>query len=189
MDFVADVVGRRVVALGIDLVEIDRMRRLVARQPGFVARVFTDREQEYANRAADPAERFAARFAAKEAVLKALGVGLGGANFRDIEVDRLASGAPTLAVTGKGAVLAAELGIASWLITLTHSDLTAGAVVAGLATDSDTLVRWTCIAPPSLLSRQHSTCSPSCFTSCPSTPYWLAPTLASSWPVSRDFVT
>ncbi|MCL4162619.1 UNVERIFIED_CONTAM: hypothetical protein GTU68_017224 [Idotea baltica] len=112
------------------------MRRLVDRHPGFVARVFTDAERDYAEKAKDSAERFAVRFAAKEAVLKVLGVGLGGAKFRDIEVGHLPSGAPTLAVEGKGQALADELGIDSWLITLTHSDTTAGAVVAGLAADS-----------------------------------------------------
>ncbi len=126
------VVGRRVVGIGIDLVEIDRIRQIAGRRPSFVTRTFTDAEQAYAALADDPAERLAARFAAKEAVLKVLGTGLGGADFRDIEITKLESGAPVLAVSGRGGALAADLGIGEWLVTLTHSDLTAGAVVAGL---------------------------------------------------------
>lgn len=130
------IVGRRVIAIGIDLVEIDRMRQLIGRHPSFVTRTFTDQEQAYAALASDPSERFAARFAAKEAVLKALGTGLGGADFRDIETSKATSGAPVLSVAGRGGERAADLGIVAWLVTLTHSDLTAGAVVAGLASDS-----------------------------------------------------
>ena len=80
----------------------------------------------------DPAERFAARFAAKEAVLKALGVGLGGADFHDIEVVKLPTGAPELSITGRAAELAAAAGIKSWLITMSHSDGLTHVFVAGL---------------------------------------------------------
>ena len=64
------------------------MRRVLARTPGFAARVFTDGEQAYCRSGADPTERYAARFAAKEAVLKAMGVGLGACDWREIEVVR-----------------------------------------------------------------------------------------------------
>ncbi len=127
-----DLVGRTVVAIGTDLVDIDRIRRVIERQPGFVDRVYTDGERDYCQRRRDPAERYAARFAAKEAVLKALGTGLGGADFTDIEVVRRDTGEPTLRVVGRAAERATELGIASWLITLSHSDHLAQAFVAGL---------------------------------------------------------
>jgi holo-[acyl-carrier protein] synthase len=125
-------VGRVVVAIGADLVDIDRIRAVIERQPRFVERVYTERERAYCLQRHDPAERFAARFAAKEAVLKALGTGLGGADFVDIEVVRLDSGQPTLRLAGRAAARAAELGIAAWLITLSHADHVAQAVVAGL---------------------------------------------------------
>lgn len=128
-----DIVGRSVVSIGVDVVDIDRMRTIVGRQPRFVERVFTSGERAYSETAADPAERFAARFAAKEAGLKALGVGLGGADFVDLAVDKRESGEPILVVTGRAADRAADLGIDSWLLTLSHSDTVACAVVVGLA--------------------------------------------------------
>lgn len=124
--------GRVVVAIGADLVDIDRMRAVIGRQPGFVERVFTAGERAYCERRSDPAERYAARFAAKEAVLKALGTGLGGADFGDIEVVRLPSGQPQLRVTGRAAAKADELGIEHWLITISHSEHLAQVFVAGL---------------------------------------------------------
>ncbi len=130
---VPPIVGRTVVAIGVDVVDIDRMRRIVGRQPRFVERVFTEEERAYSERAADPAERFAARFAAKEAGLKALGVGLGGADFVDLAVGKLDSGEPVLDVSGRAQERASAVGIDSWLLTLSHSDTVACAVVVGLA--------------------------------------------------------
>ena len=128
-----ELVGRTVVSVGVDVVDIDRMRRIVDRQPRFVDRVFTPAERAYSERAVDSAERFAARFAAKEAGLKALGVGLGGADFVDLAVEKRASGEPVLIVSGRAAERAEALGIGSWLLTLSHSDSVACAVVVGLA--------------------------------------------------------
>jgi holo-[acyl-carrier protein] synthase len=126
------VLGRVVVAIGADLVDIDRLRAVIDRQPSFVDRVYTAAEREYCLRRNDPAERFAARFAAKEAVLKALGTGLGGADFTDIEVVRRDSGEPELRLRGRAARRAEELGIGEWLITISHSDHLAQVFVAGL---------------------------------------------------------
>jgi holo-[acyl-carrier protein] synthase len=94
--------------------------------------VFTPHEVRYARAAVDPGERFAARFAAKEAAMKTLGVGLGAVRFSEIAIVRTDSGAPQLVVEGAASELAAELGITGWLVTLSHSDTTAIAVVAGL---------------------------------------------------------
>jgi holo-[acyl-carrier protein] synthase len=118
-----------VLGAGVDLCEVDRMRRVLARTPGFAARVFTDDEQAYCRARRDPAERFAARFAAKEAVLKAMGVGLGACAFRDIEVVRAESGAPSLALHGAAAELAAARGIARWHMSLSHTSMVAEALV------------------------------------------------------------
>ncbi len=136
----AGLVGRTVVAVGVDLVDIDRIRRVIERQPRFVERVYTPAEQSYCRKRRDPAERFAARFAAKEAVLKALGTGLGGADFADIEVIRRETGQPELSVTGRAQAKAAELGIDGWLITMTHSRHLAQAFVAGVAEPAPSLV-------------------------------------------------
>lgn len=124
--------GQVVVAIGADLVDIDRLREAMARQPGFAERVFSSEEREYCDRRRDPAERYAARFAAKEAVLKAIGTGLGGADFTDIEVIKEPNGKPELVITGRAAARAAELGIRRWLITMSHSDHLAQVFVAGL---------------------------------------------------------
>ncbi len=72
--------------IGIDAVDVDRFRRLLERRPSAAARLFTDDELAHGRRWSDPAPRLAARFAAKEAVMKALGVGLGAFAFRDVEV-------------------------------------------------------------------------------------------------------
>ncbi len=122
-----------VVGIGADLVDIERMRSIINRRPRFVQRVFTTAEREYCSKTRDPSERYAARFAAKEAVLKTLGVGLGGADFGDIEVVRLPSGQPELRITGRAAELAAAKGISRWMITITHSENLAQAFVVGLS--------------------------------------------------------
>ena len=116
------------VGVGIDAVELDRFRRALARTPTLAERLFTADEQAYGDAAADPTPRMAARFAAKEAVMKALGVGLGAFGFHDVEVARADSGAPTIALSGRAASLAAEQGITRMLVSLTHTDRTAHAV-------------------------------------------------------------
>ena len=124
--------GLPVVGIGADVVDIDRIRAVVKRHPKFVDRIFTPNEILYCHKRDDPAERFAVRFAAKESVLKALGVGIGGADFTDIEVIRLPTGQPQLRLTGRAATLADEQGVKRWLITLSHAEQVAQAFVAGL---------------------------------------------------------
>lgn len=127
------VLGRAVVCVGADLVDIDDIRAILARQPRFAERHFTAREREYCLLASDPADRFAARFAVKEAVLKAFGTGLSGAGLREIEVVRRDSGQPALVLAGRAITLADAAGVRSWLITMTHSRHLAHAFVAGLS--------------------------------------------------------
>src|SRR5947199_8009497 len=91
-------------------------------------RLFSDEERAYAFRHHDPAPRLAARFAAKEAVMKALGVGLGAFKFRDVEVVLLPSGAPMLRLHGAAGELAAARGVQRWHLSLTHTALTAQAI-------------------------------------------------------------
>jgi holo-[acyl-carrier protein] synthase len=123
-----------VVGVGTDLVDLDRFRHVLARTPSVVDRLFTPGEQAYARRRRDPTEPFAARFAAKEAVLKALGLGLGSLAFRDIEVVRAESGQPSLVLHGAAADLARDRGVGHWLVTLSHTAHLAQAIAMALTT-------------------------------------------------------
>lgn len=115
--------------IGVDSVDIARFRRILSDTPTLIERVLTDAEREYAMAFNDPAPSLAVRFAAKEAVMKTLGVGLGAFEFHDVEVSRAESGAPGLVITGRAAELAAEKGITEWMISLTHTETTATAMV------------------------------------------------------------
>ena len=117
--------------LGTDVVDLDRFRLALRRTPGMVDRVFTEGERSYADRKRDPAERLAARFAVKEATMKALGVGLGAFRFHDVEVIRAASGEPSLRLSGQAAALAERRHITQWRVSISHSALIALAVVVG----------------------------------------------------------
>jgi holo-[acyl-carrier protein] synthase len=121
-----------VIGVGIDAVDVDRFRRTLARQPRLVDRLFTADERAYALRREDPTERLAARFAAKEAVMKALGVGLGAFAFHDVEVERAASGAPSLVLRGSAGALASDRGVWAWKVSLSHTAHLAEAVVIAL---------------------------------------------------------
>jgi holo-[acyl-carrier protein] synthase len=118
--------------LGTDLVEVERFRLALARRVTLSDRLFTAGEQEYAYGQHDPVKSLAARFGAKEAAMKALGAGLGAFRFREVEVVREESGAPSLALHGAAAALAAERGVTAWQLSLTHTDTTAMAVVLAL---------------------------------------------------------
>lgn len=117
------------IGLGTDVVDIARMRLALQRTPRIAERVFTEGERAYGARFRDPSRQLAARFAAKEATMKALGVGIGAFAFQDVEVVRARSGAPSLALRGKAAVLADRRGVQEWQISMTHTDLIASVVV------------------------------------------------------------
>jgi holo-[acyl-carrier protein] synthase len=111
--------------VGIDLLEIDRLERALQRHPRLAERVFTDSERDYAAARARPARHLAARFAAKEAVVKALGLA-GGFGLGDVEV--LAGEPPTIRLRGRAAEVA---GGRSVKISLTHSrDFAAAVAIA-----------------------------------------------------------
>jgi len=120
------------VGIGMDLVEIDRFRAVLARTPGVRDRLFRPDERAYADAKRDPVERYAVRFAAKEAVMKALGCGLGEIAMFDIEVVRADGGAPSVLLHGKAADVATSQGVTRWLLTLTHTDRTAQAIAVAL---------------------------------------------------------
>jgi holo-[acyl-carrier protein] synthase len=116
-----------VIGLGIDAVDVDRFENVLARSPRMAERLFTDGE-----RALTPVARLAARFAVKEAVMKAMGVGFGAFGWHEVETVRSDSGAPQLVLTGAAATLADGQGITRWMVSLSHTDRTAVAVVAAL---------------------------------------------------------
>ena len=120
------------IGIGTDLVELERFRVALGRTPGLRRRLFTDDERAYAELRNDPTERFAARFAAKEAVLKAMGAGIGECAFREIEVVRAESGEPSVQLHGKAAALAQERGVGAWRLTMTHTASVAQAIAVAL---------------------------------------------------------
>jgi holo-[acyl-carrier protein] synthase len=118
-----------IVGIGVDAIEIARIRGLWQRGGArFLHRVFTDDELTYCLSRHDPAESLAARFAAKEAVMKCLGTGWAdGLGFRQIEVCRAANGDVCLGLGGEAAARAARLGIRRWHLSLTHAETVATA--------------------------------------------------------------
>jgi holo-[acyl-carrier protein] synthase len=113
-----------IVGTGIDIAEVPRIAESIARfGERFLHRVFTEGEIKYCDAKANRAERYAARFAAKEAAMKALGTGWNhGVRWRDIEVRRQPGGRPTLAFYGKAAEFAAKLGATNIALSLTHTE-------------------------------------------------------------------
>lgn len=116
--------------IGIDAVDIDRFRRVLERTPGIRARMFTTSELGSVSSKLDPAPSLAARFAAREAAMKVLGVGLGAFDLHDVSIARRDSGEPLLLVTGRAHDLAVAKGIAHWYVSLSHTAQVAVAVVA-----------------------------------------------------------
>ena len=114
------------IGVGIDAVDVARFSLILHRRSGFEERVFTPLERSTCCGAPG---RLAARFAAKEATMKALGVGLGAFGFHDVWIERQPSGQPTLRVEGRAAALAVAAGVTRWHVSLTHTDVVAEAVV------------------------------------------------------------
>ncbi len=120
-----------IVGIGIDLSEVDRIRAAIGRHGRrFVERIYTPSEIAYVERKANPYERYAARFAAKEAGMKAIGTGWRrGVRWRDFEVANLPSGLPTLRLHGVAAEIAKNLGVANIALSLTHTKEQSMAIV------------------------------------------------------------
>ncbi len=115
-----------IVGVGVDAVDVDRFGAALERRPGIAARLFTDIERRDAAR---DVQRLAARFAAKEATMKALGRGIGTIAWHDVEVVHLKGGAPSLVVTSSAAALAESRGVSRWHVSLTHTATVAVAMV------------------------------------------------------------
>jgi holo-[acyl-carrier protein] synthase len=135
----AEEVGRSgpVVGVGIDAVDLERFGRALRRRETLADRLFTAGELAYARAAANPVPRLSTRFAAKEAVMKALGVGLGAFPFRAVEVVRVGLDAPGLVLSGAAAALARRSGVARWHLSLTHTGEVALALVVAEGRRSD----------------------------------------------------
>ena len=120
-----------IVGLGVDITEVNRIEAALARfGDHFLNRVYTPAEIAYCRRHRNQAERFAGRFAAKEAAMKALGTGWSlGVRWVDIEVVREPSGKPTLKLSGASRAIADRLGVHHIALTITHSGNTALAQV------------------------------------------------------------
>lgn len=118
-----------IVGIGIDIIEIERIAKAVAR-PGFCQRVFTPAEQLYCNgRGTQRAASYAARFAGKEALLKALGTGFSGGTWQDIEILTSNSGQPVAHIKGFFGEVARQRGVGQIHLSLTHAQQYAAAQV------------------------------------------------------------
>jgi len=115
-----------IVGVGIDVVDVGRFIATLDRAPGLRLRLFTPRERDL------PAQSLAARFAAKEAIAKALGAP-GGMSWQDCTVTRVSGGAPVVEIIGTVAARAEELGVRSWHLSLSHDAGIASAVAVAEA--------------------------------------------------------
>lgn len=122
--------GALVTGVGLDVIEAVRIRRLLEHLPRAYERLFSEHERAYSEGFADPFPRYAARFAAKEAVGKALGIGIIGFVWREIEV--LSPGKPRIALYGHVAEVARTLGVTRVELSLSHTGGVAYAVAAAL---------------------------------------------------------
>ncbi len=120
--------------IGIDVVDTPRIEKSIEQfGAGFLDRIFTPRERDYCDRMRRPGPHYAARFAAKEAVAKALGTGFGETlGWTDVEVVRDPLGKPDIILSGAGKKFAEDRGISSILISLSHSEQHAAANAVAL---------------------------------------------------------
>ncbi|MCX7012558.1 MAG: holo-ACP synthase [Candidatus Sumerlaeota bacterium] len=123
-----------ILGIGIDLVEVERVTELLGKYSGrFATRVFTEEERAYCEKMAQPGQHYAARFAAKEAFLKAIGTGFAkGISWKDIGVAKLPSGEPILELRGRALDELRARGGTRALVTLSHTHGHACAAVAVL---------------------------------------------------------
>lgn len=126
-----------IVGIGVDAVDVERFTRVLERTPRTRERLFTTEELAYVDTLADPMPSLAARFAVREAVMKALGVGLGAFEFHDISVFRSESGKPRILQSGRAAELAHRCGVERWQVSMSHTDQLAVAYVIAEGARSD----------------------------------------------------
>jgi len=126
-----------ITGLGVDIVEIDRMAAALQRHPQMRERLFSKAEQAYCEGRNRPEIHYALRFAAKEAVLKALGTGFSGMKFTDVEVVRDAGGRPTPRLGGRAAEVAEEIGVRELHLSLSYTHTTAVASAVAITREPE----------------------------------------------------
>lgn len=128
-------VAQDTVGLGVDVVEVARMEAILKRTPSFPARVFSPEERTYCDSTTNRAAHYATRFAAKEAVLKALGTGFSeGIGYHDVEVRRNAKGRPFVVLSGRAQEIAREMGVREIPLSISYTH-TEGVACALAITD------------------------------------------------------
>jgi holo-[acyl-carrier protein] synthase len=132
-----------ILGLGVDIVEIDRMRAALARHPRMKERCFSAEEREYCDGRNKPEVHYAMRFAAKEAVLKALGTGFSGMRFTDVEVVRDDRGRPQPHLSGLAAESASRAGVSGIMLSLSYTHETAVASAVAIGDEPEAPVRET----------------------------------------------
>ena len=110
----------RIIGVGVDLADIGRVADVLEKYPRFAQRCFTEHEQDYAFRFANPSRRLAARFAGKEAVMKSMGTGWRRIRWTDVEIT--GGGKPTVNIFGTAAARAAMIGVIGFEVSITHTD-------------------------------------------------------------------
>ena len=124
----------KILGLGVDLADIDRVGRVLDKYPRFAEGCFTEHERGYAFRFARPERRLAARFAGKEAVMKSMGSGWRRIRWTDIEIT--GGGKPTVRMNGTAARRAEVLGVTEVLVTITHTDHSALVMAVAVGEDA-----------------------------------------------------
>ena len=122
----------QIAGIGVDAVDVKRFRAVLARRPKLANRLYTAGELDYAYRASDPTERLAARFAAKEAVAKAMGTGIWQLHFANVEVTRKRGHPPSILLHERAGHIADERGIVGWRLSITHTEIVAIAFAISL---------------------------------------------------------
>ena len=126
-----------ITGLGVDIVEIDRMATALARHPRMKERLFSAAERAYCDKRNRPEIHYALRFAAKEAVLKALGTGFAGMKFTDVEVVRDVGGRPSPHLSGRAAEVADEIGVRELHLSLSYTHTTAVASAVAITREPE----------------------------------------------------
>lgn len=143
------------VSMGVDIVEISRMREILKRSPAFARRAFSEQEQAYCNATATPEFHYATRFAAKEAVLKALGTGFScGIGIRDVEVVLDSRGKPHVSLHRRAREVAQELGVEELPISLSYTHKEAVACALALTPESAKQIFKQAASPAEQLTQQ-----------------------------------
>jgi len=126
-----------ITGLGVDIVEIDRMAAALKRRPSMRERLFSAEERAYCDKRNRPEIHYALRFAAKEAVLKALGTGFAGMKFTDVEVVRDTGGRPEPRLSGRAKEVAEQMGVVELHLSLSYTHTTAVASAVAITTPRD----------------------------------------------------